>query len=295
MAACPISINPGISGRRPIALTQRRLEANRRNAARSTGPRTAQGKARVAHNAVKHGFFLAQQRWTPGQRRDFEEIRAGLRDDFKPNGELEESCIATMAESYVRMAAMLHYENIAALKYHQQQDREMAERIAAAAPAQAARLRADREKLRRAGLWRPTIPGPRQARAIIRYGGSLDRAIRRAASELDGLKSIRIGGFSLTPKVQKQTHYSASPKSGPEVLRRAYAQRFDVSASPNSGATDADGSRMRPAQHPKAQKQTHFEASGSIQANAKTNPLSSMFTGNPHERRRAKALARQRR
>jgi hypothetical protein len=34
--------------------------------------------------------------------------------------------------------------------------------------------------------------------------------------------------------VQKQTHFSASPRSGPEALRRAFAQRFD-SASPRSG------------------------------------------------------------
>ena len=37
-------------------ITQRKLEANRRNAARSTGPRTAEGKARVSLNAVKHGM-----------------------------------------------------------------------------------------------------------------------------------------------------------------------------------------------------------------------------------------------
>ncbi len=38
-------------------ISARKLEANRRNAKRSTGPRTAEGKARVARNAVKHGFF----------------------------------------------------------------------------------------------------------------------------------------------------------------------------------------------------------------------------------------------
>ena len=65
------------------------------------------------------------------QHRDFEETLDGLRDEFKPQGVMEESCVATMAQSYVRMAAMLRYENIAALKYHQQRDRELNERIAA--------------------------------------------------------------------------------------------------------------------------------------------------------------------
>ena len=188
MAACPVTISPAISRRRPIALTQRRVEANRRNAARSSGPRTPEGKARVARNAIKHGFFTAQERWTPTQHRDFEETLVGLCDDLRPQGVAEERCVLTMAQSYVRMAAMLRYENIAALKYHQQRDRELNERIAAAAPLEAARLRAERNKLLRAGLWMPTIPGPRAAQAIIRYSGSIDRAIHRAASELEGLK-----------------------------------------------------------------------------------------------------------
>ena len=190
-----------------------------------------------------------------------------------------------IAESYVRMAALLRYENIAALEYHQRRDRELTERVAAAEPDEAARLEASREELRRAGLWRPTIPGPREAGAIIRYEGKLDRAIRAATSRLEGLKKMRLGGASWTSQVQKQTHSEASPTS---VLR------------PGEGAKSA-GSPMS-----KAQKQSHYSASPSSGLEAaggpqmapssdvtyaKTNPLSSMFTGNRHQRRRAKAIA----
>src|ERR1700688_359279 len=134
MAACPNIATSSSLRRRALALTPRRLEANRRNAAHSTGPRTAAGKTRVARNAIKHGFFVAQERWTPRQRRDFEETLNGLREELKPRGMLEESCVTTIAESYVRMAAMLHYENIAALKHHQHREREMNARIAGANP-----------------------------------------------------------------------------------------------------------------------------------------------------------------
>src|SRR5271170_2881517 len=110
MAASPVSVVPASNSnlrRRPLALTQRRLEANRRNARRSTGPRTAEGKARVARNAIKHGFFAAQDRWTPAQHRDFEGLLEGLSDDFRPTSIIEESCVRIMAESYVRMASAL--------------------------------------------------------------------------------------------------------------------------------------------------------------------------------------------
>jgi hypothetical protein len=290
MAASPVSIVPTVSvRRRPLALTQRRIEANRRNAARSTGPRTAEGKARVARNPIKHGFFVARERWTPKQHRDFEETLDGLRDDLKPQGALEEGCVRTMADSFVRMAAMLRYENIAALKYHQHRERELNGRIAAADAAKASSLEAARDQLRRARLWRPTIPGPREAIAIARYSGSLDRTIHRASSELQVLKNMRITGASSSLKLQKQTHFEAPPRTGPEA---------------------AEGPRMAPRGDSKPQKQTHYEpapisvlklgegprrATFSTSKSEKTNPLSSMFTGNRHQRRRAKALAARRR
>lgn len=47
---------------------ERRAEANRKNARASTGPRTAAGKARSAHNAQRHGLSLpalADPAWSP--------------------------------------------------------------------------------------------------------------------------------------------------------------------------------------------------------------------------------------
>ena len=40
--------------------TQAQVAANRLNARKSTGPRTAEGKTKAAQNAVKHGFRAAR-------------------------------------------------------------------------------------------------------------------------------------------------------------------------------------------------------------------------------------------
>jgi len=296
------------SKRRPLALTQRRLEANRRNAARSTGPRTAKGKARVTRNAIKHGFFADSARWTAQQHRDFAETFVGLCDDFKPQSEREQICVAVIADSFVRMAAMWRYEGIAALKYHQQCDRAMNERIAAAEPSEAARLEAHREKLRRAGVWTPTIPGPREAAAIIRYEGRLNRAIRDATAELDGLKATRTPGISHR-NVQKQTHFvqqsraisgNRDSKSGlnpPPVGQHSEGAAAGVAnvaldgceiAKTNRRETPSSGVLSRCGEAPRTPHSSTFDF-------AKTNPLSPAFAGNRRERRRAAALARRRR
>jgi len=39
--------------------TQKQINANRENSKKSTGPKTAEGKAAVSQNAVKHGLFAA--------------------------------------------------------------------------------------------------------------------------------------------------------------------------------------------------------------------------------------------
>lgn len=72
-----------------LMATAAQILANRANAACSTGPRTAQGKARSARNALKHGLTAAQLVVREDERDDFEALRAGLRAELAPQGAVE--------------------------------------------------------------------------------------------------------------------------------------------------------------------------------------------------------------
>jgi hypothetical protein len=67
------------------AMTAAKLAAQRSNARRSTGPRTAPGKSRSRWNALKHGGFAVGAAWTADTLRalgedpeEFENLRQGL-------------------------------------------------------------------------------------------------------------------------------------------------------------------------------------------------------------------------
>jgi hypothetical protein len=79
MAACPlVSVSSSSLRRKPIVIGQRRISANRRNAARSTEPCPPEEKARAARTAIKPGFFVAPYRWIPERRCDFQSTYPAL-------------------------------------------------------------------------------------------------------------------------------------------------------------------------------------------------------------------------
>ena len=71
--------------------TKRQIKANRRNAQKSTGPKTQAGKAASSANALRHGLTAECIVVLPDEDADaFERLRAGVIADLAPAGALQE-------------------------------------------------------------------------------------------------------------------------------------------------------------------------------------------------------------
>jgi len=64
--------------------TKKQIQANRKNAKDSTGPRTNQGKQRCSQNALKHGF-RSKHPVIPGEDpAEYQHKLETLRNDIRP-------------------------------------------------------------------------------------------------------------------------------------------------------------------------------------------------------------------
>lgn len=99
--------------KRPVS--ERKIQANRRNALRSTGPTSTRGKDIAARNSIKHGLLAKSAVITLGpakeNKTDFEELLSGLRDYFCPVGAAEELLVEEIAVSYWMERRAQLYEN----------------------------------------------------------------------------------------------------------------------------------------------------------------------------------------
>src|SRR5215212_5704888 len=83
--------------------SEKKAEANRRNALKSTGPKTPEGKAAVRLNALKHGL-LSQEILLPGEDEEaLRELGESLRAELQPVGELESLLVDRIIASYWRL------------------------------------------------------------------------------------------------------------------------------------------------------------------------------------------------
>jgi hypothetical protein len=94
--------------------SQKKVEANRRNAQLSTGPTSAEGKKTSSRNASKHGLLVKDvvitTRDNKEDQAEFDSLLAEMRDFYSPVGIAEDLLVREMTISYWRSARALRCE-----------------------------------------------------------------------------------------------------------------------------------------------------------------------------------------
>jgi hypothetical protein len=89
---------------------QRQIDANRRNAQLSTGPRTPQGKAAVRYNGLRHGITARHAVLEGENPADFEETIRAFEDDLQPAGPDESVLVHRIADCWWRLRRLRQSE-----------------------------------------------------------------------------------------------------------------------------------------------------------------------------------------
>jgi hypothetical protein len=98
--------------KQPVSV--RKVEANRRNALKSTGPQTERGKANSRKNAIKHGLFIRRIEdfvLEEGEGETVMDFHRRLWNELQPVGAREESEISYIAICWLRLDRLWRYEN----------------------------------------------------------------------------------------------------------------------------------------------------------------------------------------
>ena len=94
--------------------SQKQIEANRKNAQKSTGPKSENGKSRVSKNAYKHGIFSHDTVIEFGSGledpAEFDRVLSELWEHWCPEGGLEEILVKHIAVNYWRLKRVYRYE-----------------------------------------------------------------------------------------------------------------------------------------------------------------------------------------
>jgi len=152
-------------------ISERQLNANRRNAQLSTGPRTPEGRAAVSQNALRHGL-ASQTTVLPNENpEEFRELRDALFDEYDPSGPTETLLVEQMAMAAWRLRRLRAVETgLFALRM-----------------AQLPRDENDLDPRSRAYAY--DASGSRAIDSLTRYETRIERSFYRALHELQYLRS----------------------------------------------------------------------------------------------------------
>jgi hypothetical protein len=90
-----------MNGEHEHTTSERKVEANRQNAQKSTGPKTGAGKEIVSRNALKHGLLAKGLMFdNEEEKAELELLRTDLQEELAPEGVLERILVEEIVASW---------------------------------------------------------------------------------------------------------------------------------------------------------------------------------------------------
>ena len=178
--------------------TDAQIQANRQNARKSTGPRTAQGKAASSRNGLKHGLSGQTHFLVHEDASEFLSLCQTLCDRFRPADPLEERVVRHMAKALWRLDRLdsleigifeTHMEEIARIRkfqlYLNRDDPPRADAETSPPPD----LQQTQTGLRLAFV--KDCDGPNAFSKLARYEGHIERSLDRSFRRVKNLQATR--------------------------------------------------------------------------------------------------------
>jgi hypothetical protein len=161
-------------------ISEKQLEANRRNALRSCGPASVQGKKRVSLNNLRHGLTGQTTVLSPEDRAAHDQFCAGLLHCLQPENALELQVAQSIAEDHWRLNRVFVIEsNIFALGHFE-------------SPAASSEAHPDDIEIHTAlNSARVFLSDAKQFALLSIYEQRIHRNLQKSIAQLDDLQTAR--------------------------------------------------------------------------------------------------------
>jgi len=172
------------------------IEANRRNATHSTGPKTQHGKLIARSNALKHGFLSQNLFLKDESPKEFKQLMEEMHEALCPEGILEEMLVEKIVSAYWRKRRL---------------------------------IQAEIDLLGRKEEYMMTVLGSQNTRVafmgdtgnaminLSRYESVMEKSFYRALHELQRLQGMRLGQPVMAPPIAIEVNIDEGSK-GPEDI-----------------------------------------------------------------------------
>jgi len=215
------------------AVSVRKRAANRRNAKKSTGPRTAEGKARSSQNAVKLGLFSRQvvpsARLLDEDSAELETLLDAMRRRYSAEGAEEEVMVDRMASLWWRLWRLATVAQVCL-----------------------------QERLEDDGGYLTSV---RETEAIGVEEARLDRALQRLRKDLAFVQRMRLGK---EPRWGADEEGASAAPSDAELSAEPEADA--APSEPAAEPADSSGARSRFDRDARETRTPHGERSGDTEA-----------------------------